>query len=305
MATEPLQNVSIDMARLELLSQELEPCLSGKGIQWDEEGWHYSGRIEERRLRAILLVDTLNFCFWPCCDWEYDRLASAIRTAAVKFDDSGCGPDPLDPVWWSTLSESELAEVLGGQLPEMQERARLVREIGVSISSTWGCLVTNMIVAAGGSACKLVDLVTSSFAGFRDACIYRGRQIFLLKRAQIFVADVWGMLNGKGLGSFDDMDELTMFADYRVPQLLRDAGVMVYSDHLTAIVDSCTELLAGSEEETQIRCATVHAVELLTQALKKKGGRVFSVQVDWLLWQKGESQRLSLRPHHRTRTIFY
>ena len=64
--------------------------------------------------------------------------------------------------------------------------------------------------------------------------------------------------SGKGLGSFDDMDELTMFADYRVPQLLRDAGVMVYSDHLAAIVDNCTELLAGSEEETQIRCAHFH-----------------------------------------------
>jgi hypothetical protein len=102
-----------------------------------------------------------------------------------------------------------------------------------------------------------------------------GRQIFLLKRAQIFVADVWGMLKclfralhhfvsqqltlvslfcrGEGLGFFDDMQQLTMFADYRVPQLLRDLGVLVYSSNLAATVDSCTELLAGSEEETQIR----------------------------------------------------
>ena len=75
-----------------------------------------SGSNEERRLRAILLVDTLNFCFWPCSDWEYERfvaripifsafaqisfrLASAIRNAAVDFDESGCGPDPLDPQW--------------------------------------------------------------------------------------------------------------------------------------------------------------------------------------------------------------
>ncbi len=89
------------------------------------------------------------------------------------------------------------------------------------------------------------------------------------------MADVWGMLkylfecifsfyllssqivfccSGKGLGAFDDMHMLTMFADYRVPQMLRDAGVMVYSDKLAAIVDAGTELLAGSEEETQIRC---------------------------------------------------
>lgn len=305
MTTQPLQHVSVDMTRVELLAQELHPCLSGKGIQWDEEGWHYSGSNEERRLRAILLVDTLNFCFWPCSDWEYERLASAIRNAAVDFDESGCGPDPLDPQWWSVLNEADLEKMLGGQLPDMQERARLVREVGASISGTWTCNVSNMIRAAGGSACQLVDIVTSSFSGFRDSCIYRGRQIFLLKRAQIFVADVWGMLNGKGLGAFDDMHMLTMFADYRVPQMLRDAGVMVYSDKLAAIVDAGTELLAGSEEETQIRCATVHAVELLTQALKEKGGSVISVQVDWLLWQKGEGQRLTLRPHHRTKTIFY
>ena len=168
-----------------------------------------SGSSEERRLRAILLVDTLNFCFWPCVDWEYDRfasharsalplqlslacrLASAIRSAALKFDNSGLGPDPLDPLWsgspimfyptlhdgmcyrWSGLSEGDLVEVLGGQLPDMQERARLVREVGGSISGTWGGSVSDMIAAAGGSACRLVDLVTSSFAGFRDTCIYR------------------------------------------------------------------------------------------------------------------------------------
>ena len=74
---------------------------------------------------------------------------------------------------WSTLNEGELAEVLAGQLPDMQERARLVREVGVSISNTWGGSFSKMIQAAGGSACKLVDLVTSSFAGFRDACVYR------------------------------------------------------------------------------------------------------------------------------------
>ncbi len=71
------------------------------------------------------------------------------------------------------MNEEDLEKMLGGQLPDMQERARLVREVGGSISSTWSCNVSNMIAAAGGSACKLVDLVTSSFAGFRDSCIYR------------------------------------------------------------------------------------------------------------------------------------
>lgn len=42
-----------------------------------------------------------------------------------------------------------------------------------------------------------------------------GRQVFLYKRAQIFVGDVYGAYGGKGLGAFWDVDQLTMFADYR------------------------------------------------------------------------------------------
>jgi hypothetical protein len=35
------------------------------------------------------------------------------------------------------------------------------------------------------------------------------------KRAQILIADIWGCFEGKGLGFFEDIDHLTMFADYR------------------------------------------------------------------------------------------
>ena len=37
-------------------------------------------------------------------------------------------------------------------------------------------------------------------------------QVFFYKRAQIFVADLWGAFHGMGLGEFADIAELTMFA---------------------------------------------------------------------------------------------
>ena len=43
---------------------------------------------------------------------------------------------------------------------------------------------------------------------------------------------------GKGLGEFHDIDKLTMFADYRVPVVLRDLGVLKYSKELDAMVQS-------------------------------------------------------------------
>jgi hypothetical protein len=57
-------------------------------------------------------------------------------------------------------------------------------------------------------------------------------QLFFYKRAQIFVGDVYGAFGGKGLGCFADIDQLTMFADYRVPVVLRLMGLLQYSPEL-------------------------------------------------------------------------
>ena len=37
------------------------------------------------------------------------------------------------------------------------------------------------------------------------------------------------MFEGRGLGKFDDIDQLTMFPDYRVPQSLQYFGALKYS----------------------------------------------------------------------------
>jgi hypothetical protein len=39
--------------------------------------------------------------------------------------------------------------------------------------------------------------------------------VHIYKRAQILAAEIWGCFQGQGLGRFDDIDQLTMFADYR------------------------------------------------------------------------------------------
>ena len=83
---------------------------------------------------------------------------------------------------------------------------------------------------------------------------------------------------------------------------------------------SAKELIhAGSEEEVQLRSATVQAVEMLcaaTRAAMRDGGaaegdatlrQVTPVQLDWLLWQRGEALHESgeLPAHHRTLTVYY
>jgi hypothetical protein len=145
-----------------------------------------------------------------------------------------------------------------------------------------------------------VGLLTASFPGFRDSSIYQGHQVFFYKRAQILVADLWGAFQGQSYGEFHDIHTLTMFPDYRVPQILQARGVLKYSQSLNAVITASQELLPHSPQEIEIRGMTVQACELIAQELATT-----AVLVDWQLWQAGEEARGSLGPHHLTRTVFY
>ncbi|HYN89537.1 MAG TPA: queuosine salvage family protein, partial [Ardenticatenaceae bacterium] len=129
--------------------------------------------------------------------------------------------------------------------------------------------------------------------------------VFLYKRAQIFAGDLWGSFGGQSWGRFHDVADLTMFADYRVPQLLRQQGVLRYGPRLAAAVDTGRQLPAGSDVEIEIRAATIQAVERLRERLAALGHPLTSLTLDWLLWQEGEARQRELKPHHRTLTIYY
>jgi len=136
---------------------------------------------------------------------------------------------------------------------------------------------------------------------------------------------MWGAFGGQGLGRFDDIDALTCFADYRLPQLLASLGILVYSAELAAAVHALQPLLAGSAAEVQLRAATVQAVEVMRAAAAQAVGSlvtgardstnetvdceplsaVSAFQLDWILWERGEALLASLPPHHRTLMIFY
>lgn len=278
-------------------------------IEWDNEKVHYSEAEHEPELSAqyILVLSALNFCFWPLEGFEYSDLASGLRDVLLR-DRNAFDADRLMQVDEGTLCKW----LRNDNIPMVTERARLVREIGFGLYGIFDGKASNLIRAAQKSASQLVRLVTQHFPGFRDMYIDpgTGEQIYLLKRAQIFVADVYGCFGGKGLGEFTDMQKLTMFADYRVPQILREYGILTYDDELSRLVDQSIMIPAGSQMEIDIRAATIQSVEMIRTELSNKHRiRVKSLEIDWLLWQQGEELvklgANKIGQHHRTLTIFY
>jgi hypothetical protein len=101
------------------------------------------------------------------------------------------------------------------------------------------------------------------------------------------------------------MEELTAFADYKLPQVLRHVGALIYSQGLAGKVDLMMPLEPGSEEEIEIRANTVWAVELICQEIKRLGNEVRASEIDWLLWNLGQDDEFRAKPYHRTVTTFY
>jgi hypothetical protein len=72
--------------------------------------------------------------------------------------------------------------------------------------------VVALIEDAKGSAAGLVNLLAEKFPCFRDEGTFERKKVRFLKRAQIFVADIWAAFYGERYGEFNDIDKITMFA---------------------------------------------------------------------------------------------
>jgi hypothetical protein len=128
----------------------------------------------------------------------------------------------------------------------------------------------------------------------------------LLKRAQLTVSDLWLAFDGQGPGTFADLDQLTIFADNLVPHVLRIDGVLQYEPDLQARIDAEVPIPAEAVEEIELRACAVHTVELIAAELRRAGHAVNAMQLDNLLWTRGQQPVYKLaKPRHRTRSVFY
>ena len=268
--------------------------------------YHFTG--DERSVASFVLVlDTLNYCFWPEPRWVFDyegeslngywALASSLKTAIRA------GRPILAAGYLSKISPDELAELLGGQgrLSLMEQRAAGLRELGRLALDRYDGDLAAIVESAGGDAGRLVETVRDCLPSFRDCVEYRGADRMAFEAG----SDSWPPIStvrwpANGLGDLARIDSLTTFADYKIPQILRHFGVMRYSNDLARKVDGRLQLPACGSPEVEIRAATIWAVELLRAELLKLGIDRSAVQLDWLLWEAEpvyQSTRSAISPH--------
>ncbi len=305
---------------------------------WDAS-MHFQGSGPEgieQTAGWIFALDALNFCFWgqgetpdPDARWQIDHQGrrhngySALAIALTRAAEAGI---PLwSPAWLSEVDGETLGAILrpapgSPQIPLLVERVAHLRELAVGLAHAFpgGELATlprpfsTLIESCQGSAIALVETIVALFPSFNDVATWTPPNdpdnpltIRFLKRAQILVSDLAGALEGTALGAFHDADQLTAFADYKVPQVLRQFGVLSYAPSLVDRLQRRELILAGSRTEIEIRAGTVWACELIRQALAERGLSLPATAIDWLLWNAGQDLPPGSEPYHRTVTIFY
>lgn len=302
-------DVRINHQAIESLAQEW----SRKKItipQW-QSPIHLNSHDEKILLIYVIVLDSMNFCFWQKGkQWSiryrgktYSRSA-AFETSLTRFFKTY--PQKANFKFFSQISKKELADIfIGiGQIPLLEKRQKILRAVSHTMEKKYNGDPRLLLKKAGRKLSRLIPLIVKELPSFNDEARYRDKKIYLWKRAQILAADIYGALRGKNDAAFTDLNYLTLFADYRLPQLMQYLGILEYSPHLEKKIKKQQLIPAGSREEIEIRSATIQAGEFLRHAFTKHGKKLYPHELDWLLWKKAKSIRMDI-PHHLTKTTNY
>ncbi len=322
-----LTAVTIDQSAIERLAGQI------LGHQVPPPEWDTASHFNTSGPHAVeqvagwtFALDALNFCFWAQGDdpghrWRIEsggQIHDGYMALAIALRDTAHADAPVwDPAWMANVTDADLMHLFAPapgatSIPLLDLRTRHLNELGQAIQQEFPGTTpfTNLIAAAGASAPRIAALTIALAPSFDDIATWTSpadgtrHLVRFHKRAQILASDLAGALAPLGL-QVTDRDQLTAFADYKVPQVLRQLGILHYAPDLAERIHRLERLAPGSREEIEIRAATVWACEWLRQALSSASTPYTASDVDWLLWNQGQSLPPGTEPYHRTVTPFY
>ncbi|XP_031831358.1 queuosine 5'-phosphate N-glycosylase/hydrolase [Nomia melanderi] len=287
--------------------------------------WHPS-MDDPRAVDWIFVLDTLNYSFWSKKDspkdwWTvngqsgYFALCAAIKRAIDE------GKPIIDPKYYSHITRSDAEHIFRGDnqttIPLLDERLKSLRDAGKILLGKYQGTFVECIKSCSHSAEQLLKLVVNEFESYQDEADYEGHRVSFYKRAQILIGDIWACFKGKGLGEFYDIDYVTMFADYRIPQVLVHFGAIRYSNPLMSRLQNDVELENGGDDEIEIRGCSIEAVERVRDEIRAlierypnlelKKSDINAILIDHFLWdyRREHATELEHIPFHKTRCIYY
>ncbi|RME52643.1 MAG: hypothetical protein D6795_06490, partial [Deltaproteobacteria bacterium] len=210
------------------------------------EGFPFYPRTDETTVDYLFFANAVNFSYFAfpgetkwAITYKGEVLDGAMAlfgafTRAVERRELALRGEDL-----ARMTPERLQRLFEGnvEIPMFAERLAFLRMTGEILHEAWDGHFYHLLEEARGRVTKAIELVVRDFPPFHDAVSYRGVEIPFLKRLQLALAMIHGRFVGEEWGAFCDIDALTLFADYKVPQILRHHGILRYDDALSARVD--------------------------------------------------------------------
>jgi hypothetical protein len=302
-----IEQSSIDALAADILESPMHPAVT----TWHKDHLGSIKLTPAELANFVLVLDALNFYFWGEPRWRvtergetedgYWALTMALRRALRE------GFPITDARYLATISSSDVAQILRGEsiIPMFSARVQHLREVGESLIRECNGSFLICIERCHGSGVELLRQIITLFPSFVDVRHYASRTIPLYKRAQILVSDLSAAFESNRIELFEDLTFLTAFADYKVPQVLHQLGVLRYHHDLEARLHRMELIPVNSPEEVEIRAATVVAVDRIARETARAGTVLPDYTIDWHLWALGQHDRHDRLPYHRTPTLAY
>ena len=265
----------------------------------------------EKTLDWIFLFNAINFSYWSTprwhttingTTWGKDDEAFGVMASLARALERGI---PLnDYNYLKTLDVEDLryifvADEMAGPLPMLEERLAGLMEMG-QVFHKFGN-AAGIISMCEHSAPKLAAFLVSSCPSWNDIQIYKNTALPFHKRAWLCSAMVYERFIDDYQRCLNDWEFIPVFADYRLPQALYDLKILRYSDTLTEKIQNQIPISPDSNEEIEIRAATILVAEEIYQNLD----HLSPLQIDAYLWTYAVQKDKTIAPHHRTRTTRY
>ena len=293
----------------EMLKEKAKDFLKAQIPAWDNE-LQFIG-TPEQTAQYYFFLDSINFCFWAPkgeSRWAYKvgeewisgyyAYSRAIKDAFVR------DARFFDAAYLSTISEADFRNIFQGKntLLLVEERMQIIRENFAILKEKFDGQAINIVREAKGDTDTFVQLILRNFPSFRDIVEKDGQQFCFLKRVQIFPSDL-SFTRLEEL-TLSNLDHLTVFADYKLPQILESLGILRYSDELDSDIVNEKLIPAGSVKEMELRASSIVAIEQMREELVRLGRNITTNELDWILWVEAKAATFT-KPHHKTLTTFY
>ena len=284
----------------------------GKAEHWlSAAPFNFSHFTDEEKLHFLFIFNALSFSYWGEPKWAIEYKSKSYDGAWGMIVALGRGIEEgaalLDFNYCSKISKENFAHIVRGntEIPLLEERWKILQEIGTIMFNKYNGGANNLIDETRSDAQKLLDLITQNFPSFQDVSRYKGKKVYFYKRAQLLVADIYQIFDGKSFGALTNIDKITACADYKLPQILRKLGILEYTTALAEKIDNKIEIPSNSPEEIEIRANNIWAVEFIKEEVKKRSPKIMSFEVNDHLWLATQEKFDGDKPYHRTRTTAY